>query len=130
MPIYEYRCKACGTVIEAIQRFGDRPLRKCKECSGRLEKLISSSAFHLKGGGWYAQGYSKGGSGKSASATSSTGDGSEKKTPKKASPCSFSKEARNRLRIDESDVLVALNNQPHDEVREKISIRKEANSRF
>ena len=92
MPIYEYRCKSCGTVVEAIQRFGDRPLRKCKECSGRLEKLISSSAFHLKGGGWYAQGYSKGGSTKSASGSpsSASGGSSEKKTPKKESKSSAS----------------------------------------
>jgi putative FmdB family regulatory protein len=58
MPIYEYRCRECGHQFETIQRVGARALRKCPECSGRLEKLISRTSFQLKGGGWYAQGYS------------------------------------------------------------------------
>jgi putative FmdB family regulatory protein len=77
MPIYEYRCKSCGKVIEVIQQFRDRPLRKCRTCSGRLEKLISRTAFHLKGGGWYAEGYNKGAakkSGGSDGSASTSGD--------------------------------------------------------
>ena len=70
MPIYEYRCKSCGKVIEVIQRFGDGPLRKCRECSGKLEKLVSRTAFHLKGGGWYDEGYSNSGSKKKPSGES------------------------------------------------------------
>jgi putative FmdB family regulatory protein len=65
MPIYEYRCKDCGHQLEIIQKINDRPLRKCRECGGRLEKLISRAAFQLKGGGWYAEGYSKTGKSKS-----------------------------------------------------------------
>ena len=75
MPIYEYRCKSCGEVIEVIQQFSDRPLRKCKACSGRLEKLISRTAFQLKGGGWYAQGYG---------ASSKTGGSGPDKKPGKS----------------------------------------------
>jgi putative FmdB family regulatory protein len=60
MPIYEYRCQGCGHTLEVIQRFSERPLRKCPECAGRLEKLISRAAFHLKGGGWFVNDYSKG----------------------------------------------------------------------
>ena len=74
MPIYEYRCKSCGKVIEVIQQFSDRPLRKCRSCSGRLEKLISRTSFLLKGGGWYAQGYAKGGSRPSAGGSSSSSE--------------------------------------------------------
>ena len=92
MPIYEYRCKICGHVVEVIQRFEDRPLRKCRECGGRLEKLISRSSFQLKGGGWYASGYSKGGgaaasssSKKSSSEPSSSGDTSGKSKKKSTS---------------------------------------------
>jgi len=59
MPIYEYRCRSCNKVFEAIQRFGDRPLRKCTECGGRLDKLVSRTAFQFKGGGWFSEGYSK-----------------------------------------------------------------------
>jgi putative FmdB family regulatory protein len=57
MPIYEYRCTSCGHTLEVIQKFNDKPLKKCTECSGALEKLISRSAFQLKGGGWYNEGY-------------------------------------------------------------------------
>jgi len=59
MPIYEYQCSKCGNVEEAIQRFSDKPLSKCKHCSGRLHKLISHSTFHLKGSGWYVTDYAK-----------------------------------------------------------------------
>lgn len=57
MPLYEYRCLECGRHTEVLQKFSDAPLRRCEECRGKLEKLVSRSAFHLKGGGWYAGGY-------------------------------------------------------------------------
>jgi putative FmdB family regulatory protein len=54
MPIYEYECEACGHRFEAIQKFSDAPLADCPECGkSALKKLLSASAFHLKGGGWY-----------------------------------------------------------------------------
>jgi putative FmdB family regulatory protein len=59
MPLYEYRCTSCGHAFEVIQKFSDRPLRKCRQCAGRLEKLISRSSFTLKGGGWYSDDYGK-----------------------------------------------------------------------
>jgi putative FmdB family regulatory protein len=58
MPIYEYQCEACGLVFEARQKFSDEPLSQCQECGGAVHKLISQSAFALKGSGWYQQGYS------------------------------------------------------------------------
>ena len=57
MPLYEYQCAKCGAVTEALQRFSDKPLSKCTHCSGKLHKLISHSAFHLKGSGWYVTDY-------------------------------------------------------------------------
>ena len=60
MPIYEYRCDKCGKVFEVLQRFSDDPLKIHEDCGGGLEKLISHSAFQLKGGGWYATDYAKG----------------------------------------------------------------------
>jgi putative FmdB family regulatory protein len=58
MPLYEYQCKACGGIEEAIQKFSDAPLTTCRHCSGKLNKLISQSSFHLKGTGWYVTDYS------------------------------------------------------------------------
>ena len=72
MPIYEYRCTSCGHTLEVIQKVNDKPLKKCTECSGALEKLISRSAFQLRGGGWYSEGYGGGQGGSSFSSTSST----------------------------------------------------------
>lgn len=57
MPIYEYECESCGTHSEAWQRFSDAPLTTCEKCNGSLKKLISQSAFHLKGTGWYVTDY-------------------------------------------------------------------------
>ena len=57
MPLYEYECTKCGRVEGAFQRFSDKPLSKCRHCSGKLQKLISQSAFHLKGSGWYVTDY-------------------------------------------------------------------------
>jgi putative FmdB family regulatory protein len=54
MPIYEYRCGACGHHLEALQKMTDGPLRKCPECGkSQLKRLVSASRFRLKGSGWY-----------------------------------------------------------------------------
>jgi putative FmdB family regulatory protein len=59
MPYYEYECDECGKRKEVFQRMSDRPLTKCDQCGGLLHKVISLSAFHLKGKGWYATDYGK-----------------------------------------------------------------------
>lgn len=66
MPIYEYRCTSCGDQFEIIQKVNSRQLRKCRECSGKLEKLISRTSFQLKGGGWFINDYAGGSKGKSS----------------------------------------------------------------
>jgi putative FmdB family regulatory protein len=59
MPIHEYRCRKCEAVVERIEGTHDRPMRKCPSCGGRVDQMISSSAFVLKGSGWYATDYGK-----------------------------------------------------------------------
>src|SRR5208282_897778 len=55
MPIYEYRCTACGHELEALQRLADAPLKDCPACGqNQLRKLVSAAGFRLKGSGWYA----------------------------------------------------------------------------
>ena len=55
MPIYEYRCSACGHELEALQKFSDAPLADCPSChAATLVKLLSAAGFQLKGSGWYA----------------------------------------------------------------------------
>lgn len=64
MPIYEYRCEACGNLQEAIQRMSDAPLKLCAKCGKEaLERVISHSSFHLKGDGWYVTDYKNKGGG-------------------------------------------------------------------
>jgi putative FmdB family regulatory protein len=62
MPVYEYKCHACGIVFEARQKFSDGPLTACSTCGGKVEKLISLGGFALKGSGWYQSGYGAGSS--------------------------------------------------------------------
>src|SRR5215510_12125891 len=53
MPVYEYECKACGRDFEYQQRMSDPDKTTCEVCGGALDRLISRTAFSLKGGGWY-----------------------------------------------------------------------------
>jgi putative FmdB family regulatory protein len=58
MPIYEYVCNSCGHEFEEWQKITDAPVRKCPACGKRkVERLVSLSAFHLKGSGWYVTDY-------------------------------------------------------------------------
>ncbi len=58
MPVYEYECSACGGRFEAIQKFSDPLLTECRLCKkGTVRKVLSPTAFVLKGSGWYATDY-------------------------------------------------------------------------
>ncbi len=89
MPIYEYSCDKCKKTIEVIQKMSDRSLRTHAGCGGKLTKLISRSAFQLKGTGWYVTDYgtrSKGEGSESAKSESSESTAStESKDAAKAS---------------------------------------------
>lgn len=61
IPIYEYKCDNCETVKEEIHPIGKAPDEiECDECHKTRYRIISGSTFILKGGGWFASGYSKG----------------------------------------------------------------------
>ncbi|HEY7742007.1 MAG TPA: zinc ribbon domain-containing protein [Burkholderiales bacterium] len=67
MPIYEYRCGACGHEKEVLQRMSDKPLAKCPKCGKRtFHKLVSAAGFQLKGTGWYATDFKNSGAKKPA----------------------------------------------------------------
>jgi putative FmdB family regulatory protein len=78
MPNYEYLCKDCGHRFEQIRKFSDKQLRKCPECGGVIEQVISAPAVQFKGSGWYVTDYAKKGasSGSSSSSSPSEGDSS------------------------------------------------------
>jgi putative FmdB family regulatory protein len=65
MPLREYDCPKCGT-FEVLQKVHDEPLTRHETCGEPVTKRLSLSSFSLKGGGWYADGYSSAGSAKSS----------------------------------------------------------------
>lgn len=79
MPIYEYQCEACGHDFETLQKISDAPLTTCPACGeDKLKKLISASAFRLKGGGWYETDF-KTGNKKNVAQSEKKGDSGGKK---------------------------------------------------
>jgi putative FmdB family regulatory protein len=87
MPTYEYRCEKCGHEFERDQRITDEPVKKCPSCrAARVKRLISTTSFVLKGGGWYSDLYSSGkgkpdtGESKTDSGEGKTASGGEGKT--------------------------------------------------
>lgn len=72
MPTYEYRCDGCGHELTIEQRITEPKLELCPKCAEKkLVRLISGGTFILKGGGWYADLYSKPPGGGSSSGGSS-----------------------------------------------------------
>ncbi|NBO95102.1 MAG: zinc ribbon domain-containing protein [Betaproteobacteria bacterium] len=54
MPIYAYKCAACGFEKDLIQKFSDAPLTQCPACGAEaFSKQLTAPAFQLKGSGWY-----------------------------------------------------------------------------
>ena len=71
MPLYEYRCKACGHVFEKIQSFSAPEEKECPVCKGEVERLLSAPAIQFKGAGWYVNDYAgKSAAGKAGSVNS------------------------------------------------------------
>ena len=85
MPIYEYECTQCGGIEEALQKISDKPLKKCRRCSGKLHKIVSQSSFQLKGTGWYVTDYADRSKKASASPDQKSSESSSK-PGKKAAP--------------------------------------------
>ena len=73
MPLFEYRCSACGRLEEVLQKHTDPAPDECPNCHAKstMGKELSLSAFHLKGGGWYKDLYAS-----SSPAASSSPDSS------------------------------------------------------
>jgi putative FmdB family regulatory protein len=78
MPIYEYRCSACGFEREYLQKLADAPIVVCESCGqSTMSKLVSAAGFQLKGSGWYVTDFKN--SGGKAKATET--DKKEQKEP-------------------------------------------------
>jgi putative FmdB family regulatory protein len=87
MPIYAYRCDACGFAKDVLQKMSDAPLSVCPECGkDAFRKQVTAAGFQLKGSGWYVTDFRGGSGGKSAPATGADGAGGEAAKPDAATP--------------------------------------------
>ena len=78
MPIYAYRCAACGFAKDALQKMSDAPLTVCPSCGKpEFKKQVTAAGFQLKGSGWYVTDF-KGGSGGAAAPAAAAGEGAAK----------------------------------------------------
>lgn len=70
MPIYAYRCSACGHARDVLQKVSDSPLTACPSCGAEaFSKQLTAAGFQLKGSGWYATDFKASGSKPSAEPT-------------------------------------------------------------
>jgi len=85
MPTYDYECAKCGHTFEAFQSISAEPLKKCPECKGKVNRLISAGGGVLfKGSGFYQTDYRSDGY-KKAAAADKPSDSVGKKDKKSAS---------------------------------------------
>ncbi len=92
MPIYEYKCKKCHHRFERIQKFSDPHVKRCPDCGGPVEQVLSAPAVQFKGSGWYVTDYAqKSGSSASSSSNGESGDSAKGKDDKKETKSEGSK---------------------------------------
>ena len=85
MPIYAYRCGACGHAKDVLQKMSDSPLTTCPACGAEaFSKQVTAAGFQLKGSGWYVTDF-RGGSASTAAAASDAGTTAAAPTPSSTS---------------------------------------------
>lgn len=85
MPIYAYKCSACGHAKDVLQKISDAPLSDCPECGqSTFSKQVTAAGFQLKGSGWYVTDFRGNGNGSNsgqAAAPASTPAAAESAAP-------------------------------------------------
>ncbi len=86
MPIYAYRCEACGHARDVLQKMSDAPLTTCPACGAeQFAKQVTAAGFQLKGSGWYATDFRGGSTAAPAAAAPSPAPAADSSPP--APPC-------------------------------------------
>lgn len=81
MPIYAYRCDACGFAKDVLQKMSDAPLTLCPSCGApEFKKQLTAAGFQLKGSGWYVTDF-RGGSGSAAAPAAAEAGGGASASP-------------------------------------------------
>jgi putative FmdB family regulatory protein len=78
LPIYTYRCNACGGQLEVRQSFSEPSLTSCQLCDGALRKVLHPVGVIFKGSGFYNTDYRAGGNGSKASEDGTADKGDDK----------------------------------------------------
>ena len=79
MPIYAYKCDACGHAKDVLQKMSDAPLTDCPACGApKFSKQLTAPGFQLKGTGWYATDFKGGGA---AAVPAAAGTAADAATP-------------------------------------------------
>ena len=89
LPLYEYRCTACGYSFEKIQNFSAKPETECPKCQGELIRPVTAPALRFEGAGWYVNDYAgKGGTKKAegGDAPAATGSDAAKDSKSESKP--------------------------------------------
>ncbi|NQW67293.1 MAG: zinc ribbon domain-containing protein [Burkholderiales bacterium] len=85
MPIYAYKCSACGFAKDHLQKMSDPPLSDCPACGKpSFTKQLTAAGFQLKGSGWYATDFKGGAS--NAPASTDGNDSTPAPSPETATP--------------------------------------------
>ncbi|HEX6613320.1 MAG TPA: zinc ribbon domain-containing protein [Rhodanobacteraceae bacterium] len=54
MPIYAFRCEACGHSFDRLQKLSDSDPAECPECNQpSVKRQVTAPVFRLAGSGWY-----------------------------------------------------------------------------
>jgi putative FmdB family regulatory protein len=81
MPIYAYKCDACGHAKDVLQKMSDPQLTDCPSCGqATFKKQLTAAGFQLKGTGWYVTDFREGSGKNSASAVDPKTDSAESAT--------------------------------------------------
>ena len=81
MPIYAYKCSACGHAQDVLQKISDQPLTVCPQCGqSTYAKQVTAAGFQLKGSGWYVSDFRDKGKAPAASTSSSSDSGTSAST--------------------------------------------------
>ncbi len=80
MPIYAYRCEACGFAKDVLQKVSDPQLTVCLSCGApQFRKQVTAAGFQLKGTGWYATDFRNGAGATAPAAANGGGDAADGK---------------------------------------------------
>jgi putative FmdB family regulatory protein len=114
MPLYEYECKKCGHRFERIQKFSDAMVKKCPECGGKVEQMISAPAVQFKGSGWYVTDYAK-----RSGPSSSSESGRKSESGKESTESADTKDTKESKDRDSKDRKDGKDKKPRTETASK-----------